>query len=507
MDAMRGKVGDRVKRFGGGEKSVKNISSSARTANYCLAEGDAENDTQDMGETSKGPLNSIETNKQPSPRTIHVQPKPKYQKQTQPGWKDILKTAAKQMELRYYRVVFPGVVSLVSELNAEQVDSTPVKSASSATNSTKEHSQRIIGSDSGIYVGYGEIIATFSPEITIPISRLQMLHHDNNTQTTNSEKYIRAIRVDSIMTGGYNADDKECLASDASSLKNNSIRHFGYLLLDNQSGSTIAESIAPSKLGCIGPSYEHGSFVYRVRASSPVRVLSGPDFNAPSMKFALLPGSVHDISFRVSIPVSESNDADDFVDDADAGEVRFLRLGHKRGWVADRRVDAVDGDSKRLRVSYLMEDVTSEMILNNTFSGPSTGSANTSQSRSFDCSLLNLSVTASSVMTPPTVNSQRKRTRRRREAPNVSIMLQESRQHASLGESFETESSVTGYTGYGSGTVVSAGGDSMDTKSAAVETFYLMRVLAPLGLKILDAPHFQVSYCSPSTLCILHTVF
>lgn len=480
VGAMRGKVSDRIKRFNGGSQS--NVTSFKR-----LNEED-ENDTEDV--TINGPLNS-QGSTSPS-RTI--QPKISYQKQQlklnpeeiRHGWRnDILKTAAKKMELRHYRLIYPGVVSLLTDLPG----------AADANRSKNCNSN-----ETCVYLGYGDIVATSSPEITISLSELEKSSHkscnESNKQTAAPEiKFIRAIRVDSILTGGCNSDDKECIASDPSvpsSWKNSTIRHHGYLLLDNQFGETIAESMAPTKPGSMGPTYEHGSFIYRVRASSPIRVLSGPDFNAPSMKCALIPGTTHDVTFRVSMPVSDTtdNDADVLVDDADAGEIKFLRLGHRRGWVADRRIDAVDGDSKRLRVSYLMQDVTEES-LNHTFSGTSFAeSPNTSMSQSLDCSSLNLSVNASSVTTPTAVNTQRKRTRRRRrETQNVPAMLQENRHP---GDSFDTESSATGF---GSGTVISTATESIiDQKYGhAITTFYLMRVLAPSGLKILDAPHFQVS--------------
>jgi hypothetical protein len=457
--AMKGKVSDRVKRFNSGSKAAFNR----------LNEED-ENDTNE--DPIKGSLNS-QNNIQAS---RSIQPKLTFQKQqfsssperARHGWKnDILKTAAKQMELRYYRVIYPGVVSLLVDLPGAAATYPPPSDSKST--------------ETCVYLGYGEIVATSSPEITISLSELEAAGNVdnklNNLQVDGAEnKFIRAIRVDSIMTGGYNSDDKECIATDPSvpsSWKNSTIRHHGYLLLDNQFGQVIAESMGQTKPGSMGPSYEHGSFVYRVRASSPVRVLSGPDFNAPSMKCALIPGTIHDVTFRVSVPLSntQENDADILVDDADAGEVKFLRLGRRRGWVVDRRVDAVDGDSKRLRVSYLMQDVTEEQSLNQTFSETSAASLTVSQ-------------------TPTTVNTQRKRTRRhRREARNVPTMLHDIR---NPGDSFDTESSATGY---GSGTVASTGADSMiDQKfGPSIETFYLMRVLAPLGLKILDAPHFQVS--------------
>ncbi|KAL3793673.1 LOW QUALITY PROTEIN: hypothetical protein HJC23_010245 [Cyclotella cryptica] len=518
-EAMR--ESDRVKRFNNVHEKANN-----HQVGRCrqLKEEDDENDTKDDdGIASRGPLNHQVKRDEHQSSLRTTEPKSKHPYQTQlhsssseksrHGWKNnILKTAAKQMELRYYRVVYPGVVSLVSEWNIEQqqlLGSSQIKSEATSIQSTSETNGGPCNNNrdesaSGVYLGYGEVIATSSPEITIPVAESEKLdncEHASNTQQVESEKKcIRAIKVESILTGGYTiADDTECVASNPSvsaSWKNSSMRHYGYLLLSDRLGRTIAEAITPTKPGSVGPSYESGPFVYRVRATSPVRVLSGPDFHAPSMRFALLPGTVHDISFRVSLPVSDpisDNDASDIlVDDADAGEVKFLRLSHRRGWVADRRVEDVDGDSKRLRVSYLMQDVTDDA-----------GIANASFSNSYDSSSLNSSlhsksnssfyhsVTASSVATPPAVNAQRKRTnRRRREAFAVPITFQESRQ--AVGESFDTESSVTGY---GGGTIVSSAGDSIvDPKSASsIETYYLMRVLAPLGLKILDAPHFQVS--------------
>ena len=469
-DVMRGKVSDRVKR-------LNHCNSAELSESFQFNE---EDETDTVEDPIKEPLNSQNDKQKRS-----IQPKllQTYQKQSSPekvrhGWKnDILKTAARQMELRYYRVVYPGVVSLMSELPTADTTKLSMPSRRADTDST--------ASENNVYLGYGEIVATSSPEITISLSELEKtdgINKDVSQMKTidPNNKFMRAIRVDSILTGGYSSDEKTCVASDPSipaSWKNSTILHHGYLLLDNRFGHVIAESIALSKPGKTGPSYDHGSFVYRVRASSPVRVLSGPDINAPSMKCALLPGTVHDVSFRVSVPVLDQNDSEDIlVDDADAGEVKFLRLAHRKGWVADRRIDAVGGDFKRLRVSYLMQDVTDEQSLNHTsISGMSPScSANMSVSHSLDCSSLNLSVVASSVTTPPTVNSKRRRTkRRRREAQNISTMSHDNRRP---GDSFDTESSATGY---GSGTVVSTATDSfMDQKfGSRVEMFYLNRVL------------------------------
>ena len=494
-DTLRGNVSDQVKRF--------NSHESRSTMFKSLNEED-EHDTNDQDcDSYKGPLKN-----QNDLQLRSMQPKLKsYQKlQLNPSpeklrheWKnDILKTAARQMELRYYRIAYPGVVSLLSELDvgADKTHASATRSELNKESPVIENEDR--SNDSRVYLGYGEIVATSSPEITIPLSELGEVDlcdmtANNSPEKDPENKFIRAIRVDSILTESHNSVDKGCITSNPSTIssrKNSPTRHYGYLLLNDRSGSSIAESIVLSKPGCNGPSFEHGSFVYRVCASLPVRVLSGPDFNAPMMKCALLPGTLHDISFRISVPVSDPiNDADVLVDDADAGEVKFLRLGRRKGWIVDRRVDAIDSDSKRLRVSYLMEDVSEKHNLNYSFGGSQANSTNTSMSQSLNCSSLNLSGTASLVTTPQSVNANRKRTKRRHRDLNVTKMLQESRHP---GDSFDTESSAIGYA---SKSVVSTGTDSMiDQKyGATIETFYLMRVLAPLGLKILDAPHFQVS--------------
>ena len=477
-DVTRGQVSDHVKRFSNYE--------NAKSESFQFNEEDEIDTNEDPIKKSLNSQNDMQRSIQPKLQT--------YQKQSSPEkvrneWKkDILKTAARQMELRYYRVVYPGVVSLMCEIPTT-VGTKPLATSNGAG------SKRSI-SGNNVYLGCGEIVATSSPEITISLSELEVADGSDNRNTTDiKNKLIRAIRVDTIITGGYNSVEKACVASDPStpaSWKNSTILHHGYLLLENKFGQVIAESITPSKPGKVGPSYETGSFVYRVRASSPVRVLSGPDINAPSMKCALLPGTMHNVSFRVSLPVLDQNDSDDIlVDDADAGEVKFLRLAHRKGWVADRKIGAVGDDFKRLRVSYLMEDISEEQNLNNTSLSLMSPSGSVNMSHSLDCSSLNLSVSASSVTTPPNANSKRHRRskRRCRETQNISTMLHDNRRP---GDSFDTESSATGF---GSGTVVSTTTDSFMNKKfgSRIEVFYLNRVLAPRGLKILDAPHFQVS--------------
>ena len=259
--------------------------------------------------------------------------------------------------------------------------------------------------------------------------------------------------------------------------------------------------------------------MYRVVSGAPVSILSGPSVDSVGLGMALLPGTVHEVSLRISVPLSPQPDDDDdgdrasetLVDAADAGEVRFLRLGQRRGWVADRRIDATDS---KLRVSYQMQDVTNEDESrgrsNHTLARWSEGAgiggtglvdASVPMRSSALYSAANASfyssILASSVLTPTTVKSQRRRNRRRPRAGGGMERTQPLelttlvREYNRVGESFEDQaSSIT------CGDVSTSGeGDHsslLPAQHRPTKSFYLMRVLAPLGLKILDAPHFQV---------------
>lgn len=414
-------------------------------------------------------------------------------------------------ELSYYRVTFKGVVALLANIDTGQHtinhDITAIPSP---------HKSLI--SETGVYLGYGEIVATSSPILKIPIDTVAGYQ-------CSEKKFIRAIRVDVILTGGYSQCGVDLEGGIATPTHQNrssrdESQNQGYLLLEDSSGSAVAESISQYKAHSLGPSFERGPFVYSVRASSPVKVLSGPYLDAPSMRCALLPDTTHEVSLRVSVPIfdpttTDGNDlVDTLVDDGDAGEIQFLRLSKRRGWVADRRVDTVDGDAKKLRVSYLMKDVTNDEGTDFSFAVLSSDrNAFTSLSVSYeDTSSLNTStishsrtnasfyssVVASSVVTPPAVKAQRKRhnTRRRKAMeeslqPTIPASLHQNHR-SGVGESFETESTITGA---GGNTIASGGDESFSAEQVGKTVpYYLMRVIAPSGLKILDAPHFQVSH-------------
>ena len=384
---------------------------------------------------------------------------------------------------KYYRIIFKGVVSLLTELD----------------DANGKRNQR-----SGAHVSYGEIVTTSCPEIAIPF---------DNDNCNDPPTIMRAIQVDSIVTGGYVTDASPEMAStktiSSTSLGLNRVKedgydHLGYLLLHNKSGEVIAEPCERAAT----PSCEYGSFSYRVNASSPVTVLSGPSLDAPPLRCALLPGTIHEVSLRMIISTTSGshgddntafNEGDTLGEDGDTEVIQFLRLGRRKGWVADRVISTSDGNSNKLHASFVMVDVTHEKGLNQTM-----GSQSVSLSMSFEetssmtsfamnstaNSSFYSSLQSSSVATPAAVKAQRKRNiRRRAREADVS-------RPTNIGDSFEdVESSITG----GGGTTVISGGttvisgDGSESSLNKTETCYLCRVIAPQGLKILDAPHFQVS--------------
>ena len=116
--------------------------------------------------------------------------------------------------------------------------------------------------------------------------------------------------------------------------------HHGYLFL-TRNGIPIAEEIPSPPLLC-----QTGPFFYRVISSVPLPILAGPCEDAPLTRAMALPGTVHEISLRMgSIHRSAGNVADTNHDSPMSSPNRggledgvvYLRLSHRRGWIADRR--------------------------------------------------------------------------------------------------------------------------------------------------------------------------
>jgi len=110
-------------------------------------------------------------------------------------------------------------------------------------------------------------------------------------------------------------------------------QHHGYLF-QNYDGFAIAESIPSPPLLC-----QAGTFFYRVTSKSPLPILTGPCADAPVTRALALPGTMFEVSLRMGT-VRYSNGGGDSRSgggyEFEDGVV-YLRLSHRRGWIADRR--------------------------------------------------------------------------------------------------------------------------------------------------------------------------
>jgi hypothetical protein len=243
----------------------------------------------------------------------------------------------------------------------------------------------------------------------------------------------------------------------------------------------------------IPPKCEHGNFLYRVVSSTPLPIFTGPCADAPKTKGMLIPGTVHEVCLRMH----ETHP-----------QMCYLRLARRRGWVADRRLPSRNGNkSSPLSV---MKEVTDEDATD-------------------ECNVSVFSTAASSVATPVSAARRRHRPpRRKREAKKIehmplprhvlgpsasslchprhetatnfeSQMVNQSHDKSVMSPSSNvsllSDSSSLEHTHKQTGTVTPDRSVARSTASSTISqpTFLLMRVNAPRGLKILDAPHFQVN--------------
>ena len=264
--------------------------------------------------------------------------------------------------LRYYRVDYRGVVSLLAEPDLR--------------------AQR-----SGVYVSFGEIVSTAAEEVRVVVPSPQ--GEDMATAI--------AVRVDGLLTGGYAVDaeraglgqngvdghggDSEDLegrvggdtprtsngsqvgsASGAgSSLSTLTVSDYFSLGLpspldrgDGLSKQTGDDHFVPGQHGYIflsrpssvdpiavqipvpPPLCEAGPFWYKVISSTPLPIMTGPCPEAPKVgRAVVMPGSVHQVSLRI-----QSDSVEGTSGAKGSPRSMFLRLSHRRGWLADRRTGA-----------------------------------------------------------------------------------------------------------------------------------------------------------------------
>jgi len=454
-------------------------------------------------------------------------------------------------QTHFYRVVYRGVVALVSLPD----------SRSQKTGAYVSYGE-IISSDYELEVEEIESVATVAPE-TRPNSTLSpntsetsYMYPDSPprsvlSQTAGSVSSLdtlktassagaaklvflpkhhvavtkRAIRVNKVLTGGYAVDAAASSMVEDEALRTPKRSNTHYLPLMSPSpvplGTNLGtypdfdlNSAAGGDLGFLftekkgvalvseleePPRMEHGRFIYQIVASTPIPILTGPCVDAPKTKAMLLPGTVNEVCLRLY---------------SDDRHVVFLRLSHRRGWIADRKVSYLGG-SIRIGAVPAVKEIT---LLTNGETDDSTISA--------------LSITSSSFSTAGSLARKRHRPPRRKQdlssdAVEAHLMarhvqpkdpfIMQAKNHRlkttprkvlsplPLSEKDLTPSSnvsVLSDDHFFSAAAVALDPPSPElligvslnrTLKPVTPSCYLIRVNAPRGLRILDAPHFQVS--------------
>ena len=203
-------------------------------------------------------------------------------------------------------------------------------------------------------------------------------------------------------------------------VENGDLNEFGYLCT-HYLEHPIAEKIPPPRL-C-----ESGRFTYRVVSRTPLNIMLGPCADAPLTRAMTMPGSLHDVCLRIQL----------------RDDVIYLRLSHRRGWIADRKLVG-------RKVVMVMSEVEEQSLIHQI------------------------------------PNRRRKRLARRGTA-------------AKQATEEATSPNVTMISDDNSMTLTTAMEQTATSTPTApllpppTPSFFLIRVRAPKGLKILDAPQFQVN--------------
>ena len=306
------------------------------------------------------------------------------------------------------------------------------------------------------------------------------------------------------------------------------------------------------------PHIERGIFHYRIIATTPIPILTGPDVNAPPTKAFLLPGTIQEISVRVRY--SQENHHMYHT----PGNISFLRLSYRRGWIADRKIIPTTTASTHATTTSSII-LVQEVITNDTEShcsssrGGSNGrtSGGSVHSGTISSSLLtNAAATESTSLLSiaTTKRPHRHRPPRKRQdaatttissktsfssnrtmdsdkmmilprhimdtksfkkvvvtndpSSNMSILSDDSSHATHLTQATTTTSTMKLATQSSSApaspNVSLSTNTSIDNRNGSIgttgstttrstATYFLMRVLAPKGMKILDAPQFQVN--------------
>lgn len=480
-------------------------------------------------------------------------------------------------KVKYYRIIYRGVVALLSKPEAGSSKSGAYVSYGEIIASTKElditlvESPKRMKKDAGIISSrnerggerQGAYSNVSSPKSStsssLPLApSSSFIRQHKTTYQTSPQIMRRIIQVDEVLTGGYAIDassagtshthntpkrknhmkegadaisantapsgpcaspahsDSNCSGDKLSvEEKKEAMRHHGFLF-QSRKGVPIAESILAPPLLC-----QAGTFYYRVTSLSPLPILAGPCADAPKTRAMALPGTVHEISLRMG-SLNHNNINGSIKSGMEDGVV-YLRLSHRKGWIADRRLvttllhgrDIFRGHNNRFisdksggtatSVEYVMKEV-SDYVDVSCFGVRD------------DMSLGGTSISSASISTPASIIRTRRRPVRRRTDEAVGMVVHQHKSKSSRGKNGHSKQRHQGESPISDVSVISearsrhliaksntnegTSGDAIDSMritnhvsadSRIKPDIYLMRVTAPKGLKILDAPHFQVN--------------
>ena len=448
-----------------------------------------------------------------------------------------------QQHATYYRVVYRGVVALLAEPNAQ-------------------------ATRSGTYLGYGEIFLSSDDDEDA------FRNHNDTTTNRNDHGDSTFIRVDQVLTGGY-AVDGRAIASDAKTPKrsnledhhpqnhpniyamgtspqsmttpdenqnkNNNNQHHGALGFVLGSSATSNDQAIVQAIPH-APTVESGHFLYRVVSSTPLPILTGPSLDAPKIKAMALPGTVHEVSLRLCIRQDTNASSRQNTDNDEDSSIWFLRLSHRRGWVAQERWmrkhkhHSSSKTSNALsieKISVMKEvahhdhhgqdhDVASVAFPDDVSAVSSTVSSSVmsiatagarrrhriprkkqldqryNKDTSFDKPPRHIGKTIPTNLHTPSKASGANRSYEQgimTPSSNVSILSDDSSLDRSAEGRRTLGSAPTSPGEYSqlSNTTSSTSHHLYKSGFSNAAQYFLMRVTAPRGLKILDAPHFQVS--------------
>jgi len=498
-------------------------------------------------------------------------------------------------QVKYYRIIYRGVVALLSkpeadaqksgayvsygeiiasthELDITFVDTSPQRNNLTTPKQSRKRGQNVdVASPKSAASGASTTSSSHmqsAASSSLPLAPSPSFIHGKHVQSQEHDQQHRVpkairriIQVDEVLTGGFAIDATTTATTHThctprrSNVKNvsfappnatyaspsppttpakspkiekgilaSTIKHHGYLY-QSRKGVAIAESIPAPPLLC-----QAGIFYYRVVSNMPLPILAGPCSDAPRTRAMVLPGTVHEISLRMgSLDPSPGVSGGGRSSSLEDGVV-YLRLAHRRGWIADRRfvtsvlqngrnmvsrhqeyrrgfsdVGNVRSDDFVVNLELVMKEV-SDFVDVTTFGIQD------------DISLGGTSISSNSISTPLSIIRTRRRPARKRgttDSRSGMVVQSQLKKVLQKGENVLTPTSdfsipldpsssklsigaqnATGDAG------IDEGIQSMDKMNMPNQTLgisrikpdlFLVRVTAVTGLKILDAPHFQVN--------------